>query len=263
MIRIATTLALIISLTACTKENDHSAEKAETASKVTTDTAKAAKAEMLSLDMVLAKHFDALGGEQKLRAAKTLQYAGTKTHGDKTVKVAKYIKRGHKLRVEKSMGDESSVMAFNGKKAWKQKGKNTEELPEKKLAYLERESDIDDPLLTYKKNGYKVALKGKAEVKGKPAYHISLQMGESKEHRYIDASSYLEVKRTIAWKDDKGAEHLTNVFFSDYRDVGDGLMLNHRADWEGKEGKGTFVVEKAAYNKPIDDDKFDLSKTIM
>lgn len=266
MIRIATTFALIVCLTACTKENTNSIDKAESASKVTasqTGAAKAAEAEMLTLDDLLAKHFEALGGEKKLLAAQTLYYAGTQTHGDKTVHVSKYIKRGKKLRVEKRMGDETSVMAFNGKQAWKQKGESTEELPAKKVAYLEHKADIDDPLLVYKKKGYTVSLVGKVEIKGNPAYHVSLQVGDSKEERFIDAKSYFEVKRLVTWKADDGAEHTTKVLFSDYRDIGEGMMVNHRVDWEGKEGKGTFIIEKAAYNKPMDDSKFDLGKTIL
>lgn len=259
MIRTAITMALALSLTSCAKEKNSAPAQAESASKVTTSQTSAA-AEMLSLDDLLHKHFAALGGEQKLRTAKTLHYAGKKQHDGKTVTVSKYLKRGGKLRVEKREGDNLYVMAINGDKGWKQKNGEVAALPPEKLAHMEHEASIDDALLIYKDKGYRVELLGKTEIKGRPAYKLALHIGDMAEKRFIDAASFFEVKRVIAWKDKEEKMHKTAVYFSDYRDVGDGMMINHRVDWKSEKGEGSFIIDKAVYNQPIDDDKFDLGK---
>lgn len=261
-------LALGFSLTSCAKESStpaasSEAGKAESAAKVTASRTAPAKAESMALDEILARHFDAMGGEKKLRSVTTMHYAGTKVHGDKSLQVAKYLKRGNKMRVEKRHGDEVSVMAFNGEKGWKQHGKEVKALPAEKLAGMEHEAAIDDPLLTYKDKGYETRLIGEAKVKGAMAYHISQKVGDVAQERYIDAKSFLETKRVMVWSKKDGQQYKTAIYFSDYRDVGDGMMVNHRVDWEGESGKGHFVIEQAAFNKPIDDAKFDLSAGVM
>ncbi|MCG8418091.1 MAG: hypothetical protein MJE77_09140 [Proteobacteria bacterium] len=269
MIRIATAIALAVCLTACAKEESQESKqdsaKVEQAAKVTaSQAANRTNAEKLTLDTLLKKHFAALGGEKKLRTAQTLMYGGKKYYDGKSVEITKYIKRGNKLRVEKRHGDEVSIMAFNGKKAWKKKGDKVKALPEKELSHLEYESSIDDALLVYRDKGYKVRLIGKAEVKGSPAYHVELIVPERMtENRFIDAASYFEVKRVVAWKDKENKMKKVTVYFSEYRDIGDGMMINHRVDWKNEKGKGKFIIEKAAYNQPMNDSLFELGGRIM
>ena len=261
-------LALGFCLGSCARDSatsEASSEASAEASKAEVTASRTAPAESraMTLDDILARHFEALGGEKKLRGVTTMYYAGTKMHGEKTVQVAKYLARGHKLRVEKRHGDEVSVMAFNGEKGWKQHGKEVKDLPAEKLAGMKYEAAIDDPLLVYKEEGYETRLIGEAEVKGAMAYHISQKVGEMSQERYIDATSFLETKRVMVWSKEDGEQHKSTVYFSDYRDVGDGMMVNHRVDWESESGEGHFVIEQVSFNQPIDDAKFDLSAGIM
>ena len=259
-----TALAIALCLTGCTKDSGDKSSDTDIINTANAATVKdkapaAARVEALpSLEHVLAKHFKALGGEDNLRNAKTLTYSGTYTHGDKTATIAKFYERaGNKFRVEKDKGDETMIKVVNGDKAWQLHDGKVEEMTGEKAQYAMKGASMDDELLTYKQDGSAVKLVGKGNVDGKPAFQIEIAKGEHKtEMRYIDAGSFLEVKRVVSWQKE-GKSGKTTIKFSDYRDVGDGMMINHRADYQSDEGPGVFIIDSAAYNAPIDAARFE------
>lgn len=250
-------LAMALGLAACSKDASADKSSETRAAKVAAAKVAAAKAthnaarDLPSLDTVLARHYAALGGEHKLRKAKTLMYAGTSYKGDSKVTIAKYYTRGGKVRIEKTGDKGEKVMVVNGDKAWKAYDGEVHEITGEKMSSMKRMATMDDALLTYKRDGYRVSLEGQKSVKGKPAYELKLVMNDETELRYIDAASYYEVKRVMSWTGKDGKPGSTSMYFSDYRDIGDGMMLNHRVDYESDKGTGKFIIESASYNQPI------------
>ena len=256
-----TVLAVCLTMTGCAKDFSDKSGDNDLISTAHAATAKPTSAadRMPTLEGVLARHFEALGGENNLRTAKTMMYSGTYTQAGKTTKVAKYYQRaGHKFRMEKQNDEKSKLMIVNGDQVSLTINGKAEELPAAKMAKMVRYGDMDDVLLTYQQGGQKVRLLGKSEVKGKPAYELEIvRSAHETELRYLDAASYLESKRVVSWQHE-GKSGKTVVYFSDYRDVGNGMMVNFHADYESEKGPGQFVLDAASYNEPMDAARFQI-----
>jgi hypothetical protein len=229
------------------------------------DKAKAAAGEArpaapeLSLDAIVAKHLHALGGADLLRATKTLSYTVTgEKAGKKFTKTARYV-RG-KMRVDFASDDGSGSKGFDGKVAWVKKGGEAAvAMTAEDTAMMKLHADFDEPLLDYARRGDSVKLIGTSEVGGKAAYDLELTKANGEiEHHFIDAASFLPVKKTWTGKKD-GKTVTTAVKFGDFKSV-QGRMVNHSmAFWsDGATGKST--VSQVAFDKPIDAAVFAMPK---
>jgi hypothetical protein len=200
---------------------------------------------------VVAKHLKALGGEEKLKAARTFQLTAVSYEGDKTSKMTVRRSRPNLMRYDMQKGDTQFVKAFDGTNGWYIEGSAAPKPVEKdKLAKMADKAAFDDMLVDYEKKGVKVELAGVEEVKGAPAYKLVLTRGGEVEARFLDKQTFLEVKRVITFAHE-GKTKTKAVYFSDYRSV-DGIMVSHLSEWESEGAKGKTVVESATYGAPID-----------
>ncbi|HVG57761.1 MAG TPA: hypothetical protein VNA24_04355 [Hyalangium sp.] len=203
-------------------------------------------------DSVIAQHLKALGGVEKLKAAKTFQFTATTYEGDSITKMTARRSRPNLMRYDIQKGDKTIVKAFDGTNGWVAEGNAAPKALEKdKQPKMAEKAAFDDVLVDYAKRGVKVELAGIVDVKGAPAYKLVLTRGEGVEARLLDKQTMLEVKRVVSYTHE-GKKVTKVVHFSDYRSV-DGIMVNHLTEWEGEGGvKGKTVIESANYGAPID-----------
>lgn len=109
---------------------------------------------------------------------------------------------------------------------------------------------FDDALLDPKARGVALKLDGVEEVNGTTAYKVVLTRGTTTEVRFIDQTSFLEVRRTYAGTHE-GKAYNKVMSFSDYRNV-DGIMLSHRTQWQADGKQGEKVIQSAHYDAPIE-----------
>lgn len=230
------------------------------------DKAKAAMVEAkpaapeLSLDAIVAKHLHALGGADLLRATKTLSYTVTgEKAGKKFTKTVHYARPG-KLRVDFASDDGSGSKGFDGKVAWVKKGGEAAvAMNAEDTAMMKLHADFDEPLLDYAKRGDTVKLIGASEVAGKAAYDLELTKASGEiEHHFIDAATFLPVKKTWTGKKD-GKTITTAVRFGDFKAV-QGRMVNHSMELSTDGGAGKSWVSWVAFDKPIDAAVFAMPK---
>src|SRR5687768_7981008 len=77
-----------------------------------------------SVDAVLQKHFDAQGGEARLKAVKTMKLVSKTTEGEKSSTAVIQRRRPNQMRYDITKGAESFTKLFDGKKGWIVEGKN-------------------------------------------------------------------------------------------------------------------------------------------
>jgi outer membrane lipoprotein-sorting protein len=204
-------------------------------------------------DSLIKKHIAALGGYDRLKSARTMQYAGKTYDGDKVTTFAVYRERPNKFRKEGQKDGKPIVKVFDGAAGWvlDESGK-VNAIAADKLAGMKSHAEFDDAVLDYEKRGHKVELAGVEEVNGKRAYKIRLTVaGGDVETRYIDAVSYFEVKRTFSGTHE-GKPFEKSIYFSDYRPV-NGIQTNHVIELTEKDGKKVrSVIETMSYDAPID-----------
>ena len=216
----------------------------------------------LSAEQIVKKHVAALGGEKLLRGGKSFTFtvSGEKM-GKKFTKTVVQA-RPNKMRVDFTSDDGPSSKGFDGKVAWIKKGDaaavamNAEE-----TLSMQSHATFEEPLLDYAKKGTAVKLIGKSDVKGTPAYdlEVTFKSGEV-EHHFIDASSFLLLRRTFAGKDKDGKATQMSVRFGDYKKV-QGRMVNHSVEWDADDGKAyKSVVSNVSFDKKVDAKLFAMPK---
>jgi hypothetical protein len=156
------------------------------------------------------------------------------------------------MRVEVQEGDTITVKAFDGSHGWVRKGAAAiEPMPADKLDGMKAMAEFDDALLDYADKGHDVKLVGTAEVNGRTTYELLLALkGGERERRWIDAETFMELKRGWTYSHD-GKSTDKSIYFGDYKKVG-GQMVNHSLESEHEGKRVKMVVTDVSFDRPID-----------
>lgn len=207
------------------------------------ETTPAPASAQLTADQVVAHHLAALGGEARLKAVKTVVIRGEFQEGGAVDRWTAYRARPNKLRKEGTHEGKAFVKLFDGERGYlSEAGAPFAALPADKAEKMRAYAEFDDPLIDHAARGHKVALIGTEEVDGRKAHHLELTLASGDvEHRWIDATTFLDAQRAYTFKDKDGNHKKKVVRFSDWRDVG-GLKFNFASDGEvdGKAFKTTM-----------------------
>jgi hypothetical protein len=191
-----------------------------------------------TLDEIIAKHLEARGGEEKLKALGSLRATGKMSMGPgmEAPFTFEWLKP-NSIRMEITLQGMTLVQAFDGKSGWSinpfQGKKDPEPMSADDLKDVEDEADILGVLVDWKQKGHQVELVGKESVEGTQAYKLKvLKKNGDTEIIYLDADAYLpfkeEGKRKI-----RGQEIEFETSVGDYKEVG-GLVFAHSFDSKPK-----------------------------
>jgi hypothetical protein len=183
------------------------------------------------LATVLARHVEARGGAERWAAVETMTVTGTweafSTPGPFTVHRA----APDRWRFEHTLFGQPAILAHDGEHAWIQGAALGVPEPAR-LDQPWRRNLIEDaafrtPLLTGSTEGTSLELVGRGEVEGTGAWVVRVtREGRPEETWYLDATTYLELKRESTTFDvfSGGIEIPMETFYDDFREV-DGLVL--------------------------------------
>ena len=220
-----------------------------------------------TVDEIIAKHVQAIGGADKLKAVHSVRISGKlSAPGGLEAGITETKKRPDMVRQEFTVQGMTQVQAYDGKHGWQidpfQGKKTAEAMSEDDLKAIKEDSDFDDwaaagPLVNYKEKGNQVELVDKEDVEGTPAYKlkVTLKSGDVR-YIYMDADNYVpikqESKRTI-----RGAEREFEASMGDYKEEG-GLMMAHSVEQKPKGAPQSLkiTIEKVEINPDIPDSFF-------
>ena len=214
-----------------------------------------------SVDEILGKHFQALGGLEKLKAARSFRMTGRMVLGQgMEATFLRVQKRPNLVRMEFTIQGITGVQAYDGQTAWMHMpfmGQSAPEvMPEDLAKAAIEEAEFDGPLMDYAARGSTVELMGKEPVEGTETFKVKLtrKTGEVT-YYYLDSEYYLplksDTKRTI-----QGRELPMSTTYGDYKDVG-GLIIPHSLQISGQgPGIQTLLLDKVEVDVPLDDAQF-------
>lgn len=118
---------------------------------------------------------------------------------------------------------------------------------------MKSHAEFDEPLLDTAKRGTKVKLVGRATVDKTAAFDLEVSFKDGEvDHHYLDASTFLLIKRTWSGKDKDGRAMPMSMRFGNSKKV-DGRMINHSVEWDAPDGKPSkSAISKIAFDKPVD-----------
>jgi outer membrane lipoprotein-sorting protein len=217
------------------------------------------QAQDLTLETVLDRHFDALGGLEQIQGIQTMEGTGRMTVGPgMEAAFIRYAKRPNKVRLEIEIQGMTGIQAFDGETAWMFMpfmGQTSPEImPDDMAAAMLQEADMDGPLVDYQTKGNQVELLG---MEGS-VYKLQVTLGNGDvQYYHINADTFLLDKVTGSMTM-QGMDLEFETAFSDFRDV-NGLIIPHHIDMTGMQGpgsEGVVIIDSLQINSEIDDSIF-------
>jgi outer membrane lipoprotein-sorting protein len=215
-----------------------------------------------TLDEVLAKHFAAQGGLDKLKAMKSVRMTGTMSMGPgMEAPIVLEKSRPNKMRMEFVFQGLTGIQAYDGKNGWMvmpfMGKKDPEAMPAEAMKEMEDQADFDGPLIDWKAKGHTVELIGKEDMEGTPTFKLKVAHKNGNiDYTYIDAETYLvikqEGKRTM-----RGTEVESESSIGDYKQV-DGFTFPFAME-QGAKGapqRQKMTFSKIEVNPAVEDARF-------
>lgn len=215
-----------------------------------------------TLDEVLAKHYEAMGGLEKLKAVQSVRLTGKMIMGQGME--APFViekSRPNNFRMEFTFQGMTGIQAYDGKSGWMvmpfSGKKDPESMPAEAVKEMEEQADFDGPLVDWKTKGHAVELIGKEDVEGTPAFKLKSTMKNGNVLTYfIDAETFLtlkeEGKRTV-----RGTEVESESSVGDYRQI-EGLTMPFAMEMgaKGSPMRQKLVTEKVEVNPKFEGARF-------
>ena len=214
-------------------------------------------------DEIVTKVLAARGGVSRIKAVHSQRISGTINFGpgaDGPFLVE--LERPGKMHIEVTVQGQTLVRTYDGKSTgWIlnpfTENKSVQPMSAEDISSISDESDFDGPLVDYRQKGNLIALVGKEDVDGQPAYRLKLTNKKGEMRSYLfDAASFRLVKwegtRKIGDKDVPWES-----VFHDYREV-DGLQFAFEIDSSAPgTGQGQKIIaDKIEVNPKIDESHF-------
>lgn len=199
-----------------------------------------------TVDEVLAKHFEAIGGLESWNNVQSMRVTGTLVlslglEGPFTV----VRSRPNKYRIEFTLQGMTVVQSTDGATSWMVMPftgqTQPQEMPQEVADGFRDQADFDGLLMGYRDADLQVELVGKETVEDTETYKLKVtSQSGNVSHYFLDTESYLTV-RIVASQKAEGGEVTTYESLTDYKAVGD-LLIAHLLEIESTATPGMTQV---------------------
>jgi hypothetical protein len=206
-----------------------------------------------TIDEIINRYVDSIGGAARLQSLKTLKLYGTLNRMGTDIDLV--VSKTHQVgtRVDISVNGQDGYKIYTATKGWNFMPFMGQTAPE---AMAEDEVkigvtglDLQGNLFNYKEKGTTLTLNGKETVDGLECYKINATLKSGKSLTYfIDTKSYHLVKVT-AKINIGGEDKESSTSYSNYKATTDGYIFSFSSVTEN----GEINYSKIEVNKPIDD----------
>ena len=214
-----------------------------------------------TVDDVIGKYVDAMGGAEKLKSINSVYMEGVSVMQNGNEVTSKTWKvKNQLMRREVNFGMGSFTSVLTDKEGWisnPRNGNKFEAMPKEMVDAQQSELDVSGPLVDYKAKGHTAELTGKEVVDGAECYAVKLTLKSGRDITYyIDTkTNYINSLKTKALnmrRQNAGADQPTELVikYSDYRKTADGFTFPFATTTGGMGAATNF--EKIEVNKPVD-----------
>jgi outer membrane lipoprotein-sorting protein len=220
-----------------------------------------------TVESIVGKYLENIGGVEKWKTIKSAKLEGTvpTPQGDFSFEMLRKAPNKFIISLD-IMGQKFVPQAYDGETGWMinpfMGDPNPQKLPDDQLKAARQDADFEDPFIDYASKGSEVTYIGTSDVDGVKCYEVKLVKNKGKEDEtvmsyFFDADTYLPlvVKQTPSAGQMAGQE--MSVFYSDYQDTGNGLIMPYTIDTKmGGQSVQAVKFTKIEFNSDISDDVF-------
>jgi photosynthetic reaction center cytochrome c subunit len=209
-----------------------------------------------TVEQVLGKYVQALGGREALAKLTTRVVKGSRVGADGVLVPEEiYQKAPDKLFVMTTYPSITFRSGFDGARAWARDSKGTDQLNDQFAEALRHEAEFFNGARLRELYPNLTAV-GRETLGGRETYVVGAPAPDGGgEKLYFDAQTGLLVRRYVEFKTALGPTPV-RVDYEDYREV-DGVKLPFRLRWSNPRYSWGRKVEEIKHNVPVDDAKFD------
>jgi len=212
-----------------------------------------------TVDEIIGKHLDAIGGNDKIAQIKSLYAESTVQAMGNESPSTTTILNGKGYKMESEANGQKMVQCYTDKGGWSinpfSGGTDPQELPAEIYKANEDQIFIGGPFVNYAAKGNKMELQGKEDG----AYKIKVTNKDGAESvYYIDPSTYYITKQ-VQKGNMMGQEMEITRTYSDYRKTDAGYVMPYNVDISyGGQFNITASVKKVVVNKDVDPKIFEM-----
>ena len=217
---------------------------------------------------IVDKYLESIGGIDKWKALKTAKLTGTvpTPQGDFTFEM--FRKAPNKFIISLDvMGQKFVPQAYDGEVAWTLNpfmvNPAPQKLPEEQVISVKQEADFEDPFIDFALKGNEVVYEGTADVDGVNCFQLKLTKNKGKGaeevvmNYFFDSETYLPIMVKQFPTSGQMAGQEMNVYYSDYQDAGNGLLMPYTIDTKvGGQSVQAVKFTQIELNGDIADDVF-------
>jgi hypothetical protein len=207
----------------------------------------------ITLEEILANHIAARGGRETITKIRSMKVVGTMETMGGELSFTQYFKNNTKMRMDMSVQGMEIVQAYDGVQAWgtnPMSGGSPQLGGEAEANQAASQANIWGELIDPTDQGLTLEYAGAEDIDGMTAHVIKVTNVNKESHLvYIDAITWLEVKRTITMAM-MGQEAEMEMYLSNYKDIG-GVQYPMQMDME-MDGQSVMSMKRESVEVNID-----------
>jgi len=229
-----------------------------------TDKKKPSSNSKITLEEILEKHYQAIGGDEAWKSVDTIKFSGRMSTKNGVFRTAAIFKRPDLCRLDFQSGRLYFMEAYDGNIPW-QMNPGTRNGPEilkgKRAKQMIDTCDFEGPLVDHKKKGHKITYLGEEQVEDRQAYLLEVNFNTGNiDKYYLDTQTYLPfmVKGTTTIQD---RSVNSTIMVSEYIEIDDikipfayEFIVDDNPDTE------TLRINTVELNSEVDNTIFNLPK---
>ncbi len=209
-----------------------------------------------SVDDIVTKYMDALGGKEKLMSLKTVKMEGSMNvqGADLTITSVKSHMAGFRMDIE-VMGTSNYqiVNTTKGTSFWPIRGMaSPEDMGADQFKSFYNQLDLHGPLVNYKEKGITVELSGTEKTGGSDAYKLKITYKNGVTANYFIDTKTNRLVKTSGKMSVNGQETEVETSFSDFKQNADGYWFPYTMNTM----QGTVNYDKITTNMAVDEGLF-------
>ncbi len=217
-----------------------------------------------TVDEIIAKHAEALGGKDKIAQVNSIYMESTTEVMGTQAPTKTYIVNGKGYRTESDFGGQGFVQVVTDSGGWMINpfagAPDPTAISDQEFQTGSDQVFAVDPLLNYSANGGKVELVGPEKVGDINAYKIKYTNKYNIESFYYIDSATSQIIQSIQKGNSMGQEITVTVAYSDYKQTDYGVFMPYKTHVDMGQFALDITTQKVEINKEIDPKLFEMPK---
>jgi len=217
-----------------------------------------------TVDEIIAKHIDAVGGKEKLSGLTSVHMEGTVDVMGTSGTTKSTILNGKGSRTESELGGQQVVNVYTDKGGWlinQFAGMSDPQAMTDEQFKAGEDQIYFDPFLDYAARGGKAELVGQEKVGTVDAHKIKYTNKDGAVTTYYIDPTTFQVIQVSAVSNNMGQEVEVKSTYSDFQKTDYGIVVPHSIDIDfGGQFTVSSKIQKVDVNQPVDASIFEMKK---